>query len=227
MCFSAGASFGASAVLGSVGILAIRKTTCASQVLFAGIPLIFAAQQFTEGLVWLSLSNPHYGGWEDPAARSFLLFAEVVWPLWAPLALLALEPRRERKPPLWVLTGAGLAVSLYFLYYLAAFPVQAQISAHHVRYQQDLPLARFWFSGIFYVVPTVGPLLLSQVKGVGSMGVFLLASYGVAYICYVQCLTSVWCFFAALISMQVLWIVAEFHRNTAREKAFRLDHPPP
>ena len=57
MCFSATASFGASAVLGAIGIIAVAKAKTKPQRLFATIPLIFAVQQLTEGLLWLSLKN--------------------------------------------------------------------------------------------------------------------------------------------------------------------------
>ncbi len=59
MCFNANASFGASAVIGVIGILALRKVKNPSHYAFAGIPLLFAIQQFVEGVLWLALKQPH------------------------------------------------------------------------------------------------------------------------------------------------------------------------
>ena len=44
MCFSAGASFGASAVLAGIGSTSINKTTAPRLRLLAAMPLLFAAQ---------------------------------------------------------------------------------------------------------------------------------------------------------------------------------------
>jgi hypothetical protein len=62
MCFSASASFGAGAALTVLGVLSLRKSESRSHIMFASIPLLFAAQQFTEGFVWLSFINPKFAG---------------------------------------------------------------------------------------------------------------------------------------------------------------------
>ena len=58
MCFSATASFGASAVLGVIGVAAVAKAKTKPQRLFASIPLVFAVQQLSEGFLWLSQNIP-------------------------------------------------------------------------------------------------------------------------------------------------------------------------
>jgi hypothetical protein len=42
VCFSVEASFGAGAVLGTMGVFAVRKTTNREQLLFAAIPIFFS-----------------------------------------------------------------------------------------------------------------------------------------------------------------------------------------
>ena len=63
MCFSASASFGASALLGVIGTVAVVKAKTTSQRLFAVIPFIFSIQQLTEGLLWVAIKQPdsYYG----------------------------------------------------------------------------------------------------------------------------------------------------------------------
>ncbi|MGZ5219533.1 MAG: hypothetical protein ACXWC7_05630, partial [Chitinophagaceae bacterium] len=70
MCFSAGASFGASALLGVIGAVTITKAKTIPQRLFATIPLVFAVQQLSEGMLWLSLKNPAL-----EAGQSFFTYA--------------------------------------------------------------------------------------------------------------------------------------------------------
>ena len=55
MCFSANASFGAGVVLTIIGVAAIKKVQHPSQILFASIPLLFAVQQISEGILWITL----------------------------------------------------------------------------------------------------------------------------------------------------------------------------
>jgi hypothetical protein len=57
MCFSATASFGASVVLGTIGVATLTKVKERAQVPFAIIPIMFAVQQFTEGILWIGLSD--------------------------------------------------------------------------------------------------------------------------------------------------------------------------
>ncbi|WP_074903317.1 DUF6629 family protein [Nitrosomonas communis] len=57
MCFSAGASFIASGALSIISVSAIRKVKNRKDIFIAFIPLIFAFQQFTEGLLWVALGN--------------------------------------------------------------------------------------------------------------------------------------------------------------------------
>jgi hypothetical protein len=70
MCFSANASFAASGVLAAVGAASIRETKTKRGLLYAFIPLIFAIQQFVEGLQWLT--RP--GAWSVFLAYGFLFF---------------------------------------------------------------------------------------------------------------------------------------------------------
>src|ERR1700704_1243434 len=111
MCFSAGASFGASAVLSVIGTAAIIKARTVPQGLFAGIPMIFSIQQLAEGLLWLSLKDPQLAEWQPFFTYLFLVFALVAWPVWIPLTIRKLEKDVQRKKILTLLLLAGAAAS--------------------------------------------------------------------------------------------------------------------
>ena len=78
MCFSAEVSFGASAVISTIGVLAVKKSTKKEQLLFALIPLLFGLQQFSEGWLWLALQNESYKALEAISSYSFILIAQGV-----------------------------------------------------------------------------------------------------------------------------------------------------
>ena len=97
MCFSSTASFGASVVLGTIGVTSIVKASTQPQRTFAAIPLLFAVQQFTEGLLWLSLTNENMASWQSMLTYIFLFFAMAVWPFWIPFTVWLMEQDVQRK----------------------------------------------------------------------------------------------------------------------------------
>src|SRR5947209_7978674 len=107
MCFSAEASFTAAGVLLIAGAASIKNATRSSQLLFAGIPVLFSIQQFSEGILWLAFTHSAYRHWQTSALYTFLLFSQVLWPVWVPLSFLLLEKNAKRKAILSVLFAVG------------------------------------------------------------------------------------------------------------------------
>jgi len=216
MCFSAGASFGASALLGAIGVVAIVKAKTVPQRLFATIPLIFSLQQLSEGLLWLSLNNPGLAAWQPAFTYVFLLAAMAVWPLWIPLTIRLLEKDVNRKKILTFLSGLGAAVSVAFGCILLLFPVQVVATHHHLHYRFDLPpVAKdlIWVFTLLYVFATIIAPFISGFKRMKWLGIVFFASYLFAVIFYNGFVVSVWCYFAAILSIVVLWISAELRRS--------------
>ena len=57
MCFSATANFVGSGVLGTIGVVTLKKVKHRRELLFAALPALFALHQFMEGFVWLGLDG--------------------------------------------------------------------------------------------------------------------------------------------------------------------------
>lgn len=209
MCFSASASFGAGVILSVIGVASVRKGPSSAKLFFASIPLLFAAQQITEGFVWLSLSHPVYASLKQATTFLFLFFAQVVWPAWVPLAILKLEPKERRRKSEWILVGIGALVSLYLAYCLYNFHVEAKIIGYHISYQQDYPPAIANYCGGLYVMATIVPPFLSRIRRMWMLGTTILISYVITTIFYTDYIVSVWCFFASIISIAVLAIVQD------------------
>ena len=58
-----------------------------------------------------------------------------------------------------------------------------------------------------YLIVTITPFFISGIKRTRLMGILMFLSCLVTAIFFTQYLTSVWCFFAALLSGVVYWIL--------------------
>jgi hypothetical protein len=207
MCFSASASFGAGIVLAVIGVATIKKREQPSQFYFATIPFLFSIQQISEGFLWLALQNPIFSPLEKPAIYIFLFLAQVVWPLWLPLAVLKLEQEKARKKMLLILLAIGMLVSFYLAYCLFSYNVQAKIVGYHISYKQVYPIRFGGYGDFLYIAATILPPLISSSKRIWILGIIILVSYIITMFYYVDNIISVWCFFASAISFMVLYIL--------------------
>lgn len=212
MCFSASASFSTGVVLGVVGVLSLKKAQAPSEFAFAAIPLLFSMQQFTEGIVWLSLTNKNFEEWGSVSTHLFLIFAQVVWPIWVPLSLYLIEKNANRKKLLLFLTNIGIFVAICFAYCQILYPVKTEINAYHIVYSLSFPLAIVDIAKVFYVIATVTSPFISTNKNFNLLGISNLISLIFTLQFYSNAFISVWCYFAAVISVVVLYLITEFHK---------------
>jgi hypothetical protein len=209
MCFSAGASFTAGAVLTAVGTATIRKVKKPSHVVFSCITMFFALQQLTEGVLWLTLTHPGYSRLQAITTQMFVVMAQVIWPALIPVSVLLLEENKTRKKLLVALFLAGLYVALSTLYGLVRYPVHADISSRHLVYLND-SYPGFGKIGLaMYFTVTVIPLFVSGIRWMYVLGIIMGLSFAVSAVFYMKCLTSVWCFFAAVISFVIYFIAGD------------------
>lgn len=213
MCFSSSASFGAGVILSVIGVASVKRANTKSQIPFAVIPLIFAVQQLTEGIVWLSLTNPAYASLTEVATYNFLFFAQVVWPVWVPFAILNMEPKTTRKNSQLFLVFAGATVSIYLGYCLINYEVESIILGYHISYIQHYPAVISKYCGFLYLVATIVPCFPSGIRRMWILGLTILISYIITKVLYTDYIISVWCFFASLISIAVFAILHELNRH--------------
>ena len=213
MCFSTGASITAGVLLTFAGTETLRKVHKPTQIVFASIPLFFAFQQFAEGVLWLVINGKGNIGLEKVATYVFLLMAQVIWPLMVPLSVLLMEKSRLRKRILIALQSAGSAVAIYYLYSLAFFPAHAEISRMHIAYESTFKDSFNIVAIVLYLAATLVPLFVSSIKRSWILGVIMGVSFIVSIAFYRICLTSVWCFFAAVISFVIFYIIRDSHKK--------------
>jgi hypothetical protein len=213
MCFSAGASFTAGAMLTLVGTETYRKVHKPAQLVLASIPVFFALQQFSEGVVWLTIGQAHHAVLLAVFSNIFLVFAVAVWPIMVPLSVLFLEENKKRKKIITWLLALGAAVAAYYLFGLIFHNnVRAQVMGMHVVYQHGAADLPGLIAVSFYLVAALTPLFVSTIKRVYLIGIVMGVAFIVSAIFYFAALTSVWCFFAAIISFIVFYIVDNAHK---------------
>ena len=214
MCFSATGSFAAAGVLAGIGTTSLSRNRSTRLQMFAAIPLLFAVQQAAEGVVWLTIDQADSVGLQSMAVTTFLGFALVIWPTWLPLSLLRIEDRQVRQRTLTALCLAGFVVSVYAAILLLRWHPKAQVAGHSIRYLYSagpsaLPPG-FYLAA--YALPTVAPFFASSASLARVTGLALIGSLITAAVVERDALTSVWCFFAALLSGLVLMAVMREQR---------------
>ena len=203
MCFSAAASYTASAALLLCGIIALNKAKSRMRM-FAAIPLLFAVQQFMEGITWQAVSK---GDSSPISTYIYLVFVFVVWPLWMPLAVRSISKTDRERMLLNIPLAAGGFVAILALVYAAYTTPLTVISCNSIRYIGDLPRYVWQIGTIAYLIATITPFFIIQRKQFWLMGSALAISYAVSFIFYYQVLLSIWCFFVALLSIFTLLLV--------------------
>ncbi|NML16946.1 DUF6629 family protein [Azohydromonas caseinilytica] len=206
MCFSATASLAAGTFLLGFGVMTLHMAKRRHELAYAAIPLLFALQQLTEGVVWLTF-GPGLEPLNTAAAQLYSFFSHVLWPVYVPAAVWLLEDEPPRRRALGATAAAGLAVGLYLLYTLLADGIVARPTGQHIEYD-----ARHLYIPVvmaLYLLATTGSLLLSSHRGVQLFGVLAFAASVVAYLFYARWFISVWCFLAAVLSMAVALHLAQ------------------
>ncbi|HEY4832068.1 MAG TPA: DUF6629 family protein [Waddliaceae bacterium] len=215
MCFSAEASFTVSAILATIGAITIKNAKAPRLKLIALVPFFFALQQFAEGVVWLYMN----GTVQDPsvgvaAQYGYLFFAWILWPTYSPLAICIGEKMGWRKIVCFLCLGLGIFVSYVGCIFLVNEPLFTTIIGHSINYGISSP-----FQNIVYGIPVFVPLFISSIKEMWVFGLLLLISFIISQFIYGYAFTSVWCFFAAGISIALYFIIKKASFSETKESA--------
>jgi hypothetical protein len=210
MCFSATGSFGVAAVLTGIGLVSVAQKQPSTHRLMGVVPLLFAAQQIAEGVVWLTLEHPTHAWVHQLAVMAFLSFAVIVWPTWVPLSLRLAESDPRRRKILSLFLGVGALVSLYASALILRGHPSAHVAGHSVAYDYAETGPRLVLALYLpmYILPSITPFFVSTMSHARLMGVVLALALVATFVIKRETLTSVWCFFAAILSGIILLAVA-------------------
>jgi hypothetical protein len=209
MCYSAPASFTAVIALSIIGYKTISRVKKREEFFVNSIPLLFAIQQASEGILWLSIGSERYSFLTTPATYIFLSFAFLCWPWWIPYSLLLLEEDENKEVMLGWALGIGIAIALLIAIYLILYGAHPYCIDNSIAYDIQLPKELALAGTVGYLLATVGAFFLSTIPYMWIMGIATGIAYLISYFFYYQCHVSIWCFYAAALSMLIVIIKPE------------------
>jgi hypothetical protein len=209
MCYSATASFSASAVLAVMGLVLNVRVRNKNFLPLALIPLLFAAQQAAEGFLWLGIA-PNF------AKNLFLFVAFVGWPLWIPFAFWFAEEVLWSKQTLAICFGIGLVVSTMLGFTIPGMMSSTNGSSIHYTYPSYFDKHSILFVG--YAIATVFPFFLSSLPKTSYLGLLFAASALLIGWIDRTFFISLWCFVSALISLGLFFILKPYLYTTHSKK---------
>ena len=217
MCFSAGASFTTSAVLATAGTATLRETRSKREWLLAAFPIIFSVHQCIEGALWLTIGKGQLQSLAHGLTLSYLLVAYCFWPVGAPAAVYLIEPNADRKQRLLPLLVLGTGISAYILYHMLLGHVEASFVHCSIAYDADIPHPNELT--LLYAIAVLLPFFFSSYQPILVLGFINAIFCGVAYYLYHVTFHSVWCFFAAALSVNIYLFFRWLHQGWLRGKA--------
>jgi hypothetical protein len=119
--------------------------------------------------------------------------------------------------------AAGGVVSIFYAICMLSLNVYPEIRSFHIVYVNNFPGMPLGIGLFFYAAVTIAPFFVSSVRRMWLFGLLIATSFVVTGIFYAEYLTSVWCFFAALISVSVYWVLIE-SRSKAGSLATQIQH---
>jgi hypothetical protein len=203
MCFSLKASLTASVGLFLIGFFCHKKNP---KKLLAYIPFIFAIQQLAEALVWASFNYSWGARWVNIFSYLFLFFAYIVWPTLIPYSFFQIEDDKTNKKFLKLFLNAGILVSAYLIYQLMLYPLNIKIVCNSVAYYVESTNNNIYLL-LIYAFVVMLPCFISSIRLAKIFGVALFISWAISCLVYSYAFTSVWCFFAAILSSLIYFLL--------------------
>jgi hypothetical protein len=222
MCFSATASFTATAVLVPAGALSMTQAWRGDRRFLAlgTLPLLFGVQQLFEGLVW------HAGETGDMSAISayslgYMFFSWLAWPVWVPFATYFVEPASRRPMYLLFAIAGGILGGLQYIPYFAHDGwLVTRFLPHAISYSGtqllDLVIGRE-ATYLIYLTVIIAPLLMSTERDVKVFGMLVTFVLIVTFSFFQFASISVFCFGGGLMSLYLVW------RPFSRSRSHRVD----
>lgn len=219
MCFSATASMTTAAILLPAGLYCVYLAFSSNKryLLFALVPVVFAIQQFVEGMVWYyhgNLRTTEMISW----SYIYLFFAYAFWPFYISLSTCLVEANQPNKKilKLFVYAGAILGLIIYVPIISGYVPLTVAVIDKSMVYDTYLNEFLIKVYCVAYAFTLIIPLFVATSKGMRLFGWTILGALIASSIWYYYAFTSVWCFFAAVLSLFVLSVLRDVKRNVKK-----------
>jgi len=225
MCFSATASFGSAALLLVGGALCIRHAikNDKTYLLLAITPLLFALQQASEGAVWIGY-NEKLMSLMTASSILFLFFALFFWLIWIPIVAYSLETKKWKRVFFIILIIISFVFGLYLWIpvLLEAGPrhlIKTSVCGHSLCYIMS-ENSLFSITAGHVIYSSLGFLFLLSSNPTFRKFWALVMLFGViAYFTQRETWVSTWCFFAALSTLWIYFLLIKDHKTKMNKQA--------
>jgi hypothetical protein len=216
MCFSATVSYSAAAMLVTTGLYAMRQTRRRHPPywMWALVPVFFGVQQAFEGRVWQMLDAGNTSA-AVSHALGFHFFSHFLWLWWLPLASYLVEPGEMRKRVIagCAMFGAFAGTLVYSVMLSHPEWMSVTVREHSILYGFSVPYRSSIHLPLtpaaLYALTILVPLFISSHSKIRVFGVLVVLSMILASEIYDYAYVSVWCFFAAVLSLYLVYMIRQ------------------
>ncbi|MDH5388523.1 MAG: hypothetical protein OEY06_08740 [Gammaproteobacteria bacterium] len=223
MCFSVGVSLTSAVILVPLGLYGLKKTLRVNKAYwaFALLPIGFGMQQAFEAGVWWALDTNNTEILRL-SALGFLFFSHLFWLVWIPLSSYFVETIKRRRILflLIAIMGAISGTTMFLSFILHSSWLTVSVVNHSIHYQ-TAQIYDDYFPEIVlrtvYLLMVLLPLLLSSKRHLRLLGILMLLSMIATLTLFSFTFISVWCYFAALISLYIYYSILIKRDDIARQ----------
>ena len=187
----------------ALGVVTVKRAKTRAELPFSTLPLLFGIQQLVEGVLWLSIQHD-MAPLKTFTTYIFTMFSHLVWPIYVPYAIALMEPAQTIKPwrsnAMWACRFSGIVAAVLLLALVATQPLTAVVDRHII---YVTPFFYDWPVLVLYIAATCVAAFFSSHPLIRVFGLMVLAFFFVSYWFYTEAFFSVWCFFAAIISLVI------------------------
>ena len=205
-----------------VAMMTLSKVSTPREVVFASLPLLFSLHQFTQGFVWLGMHGLIGHRPLQIAEGIFVFYAQGLLQFLVPLSLWLIEPHGIRRKLIGALMVIGAVLMLYTLYGLAVEPTSVYVKDNVLVYVNEWT-HREWIA-VIYVLTTCGSLILSRSIAIQLFGFLNLLGLTLVHIFAPYAFTSLWCLYAAAVSVLLYFYFVERRINFLQDLKKRETH---
>ncbi|MBI5626392.1 MAG: hypothetical protein HY935_04225, partial [Nitrosomonadales bacterium] len=189
-----------------------------SYYMWALIPVLFGFQQTFEGRVWQELDAGNATA-AVPFALGFHFFSHFLWLWWLPLCSYLVEPDKTSKTGMLrkrviggcVTFGAFAGTVVYSVMLLHPAWMSVAVREHSIVYNFFVPFPSPIHIPItlaaLYALTILVPLFFSSHRQVRIFGGLVALSMVLASEVFGYAYISVWCFFAAVLSLYLVYMI--------------------
>ena len=136
-----------------------------------------------------------------PPGRHLLLYADGILPFLLPLSVFLIEPTKRQRNACSAFVILGGLFALYLNWGLIAYPLQVFEQSHSIVYINVI--TNTTLVALLYVIATCGALFFSGYRPLVELGWFNLVGLIVVALVKRYAFTSVWCAYAAVVSVMI------------------------